>query len=242
MRFSSKTGIFPWFTISEGFIGFLLQCWLFSDMDGNGLLPQYHFAGIMSLLLLAITLVICWMGARVEADTRADDLFPFNPPAAVGIAVSAVGFGVSAFTASGFSLLQFLTPVFGILAAAALMYVAYCRLKGLQANCLLYCIITVYLILRTMSRCHTWGAEPQLLQHFFPLLSCIFLLLTSYYRAALAIGEGDYRRYVFFNQAALFCCCLSCRGSDWLFYLSAAIWLSWDSPFPSAAHTGRYLR
>ena len=242
MHISSRRGIFPWFTIIEGIAGFFMQCWLFSTADGTGLLPQYHFAGIVSFLLLALTLAICWMGARAEEDTSPDKLFLAYPPAAAGIALSALGFAISAFTVSGFSFLAFLTPICGILAGAVLGYIAYCRLKGLQTEGILHCVITVYLILRTMTSCGIWSAEPQLLRYFFPLLACILLLIASYYRAALALGAANCSRYVFFSQAALFCCCLSCRGSDWLFYLSAAIWLSWDFPAPSSVHTGRFMR
>lgn len=242
MHISSRRGIFPWFTIIEGIIGFFMQCWLFSTANERGLLPQTHFAGIASFLLLAMTLAICFLGARQEKEICPDRLFLAYPPAAAGIFLSAVGFAVSGFTVSGVSFLAFLTPLCGLLTGAALAYVAYCRLKGLQSEGILHCVIPVYLILRTMACCGTWSAEPQLLRYFFPLLACILLMMASYYRAALALGTADCRRYVFFSQAALFCCCLSCRGSDWLFYLSAALWLSWDCPAPSSVRTGRFMR
>lgn len=242
MHISSKRGIFPWFTIMEGIAGFFMQCWLFSATDAQGLLPRYHFAGILSFLLLALTLGICFIGARKEPEVCPDRLFLAYPPAATGIAIAAVGFAVSAFTVSGFGFLQIITPFLGVVAAAALMYVAYCRFKGLQADCLLYCTVTIYLILHTMSCCSTWGTQTQLLRYFFPLLASILLLISSYYRAVLAMGKVNYKRYVFFSQAALFCCSVSCLGSNWLFYLSAAFWLSWDFPAPSSVHTGRFMQ
>lgn len=234
MNTESRSGIFPWFTIIEGIAGFFLQCWLFSTIDLSGLLPANHIAGILSFALLALTLAICWFGARKEEDLCPDQLFFSSGAAAVGIGLSAAGLAISAFTANGNGILQILTFGFGLLAAAALGYIAVCRAKKFHADAMLHCIITVYLILRTMSNCSVWSAQPQFLQHFFPLLACVFLMITSYYRAALALGLEHSKKYVFFSQAALFCCCVCCRGSDWLFYLSGALWLTFDCPAPSA--------
>jgi len=241
MSAKSRRGIFPWFTIIEGLAGFFMQCWLFSSVDANGLLPPYHIAGIVSFVLLAMTLVICWLGSREETEIFPDKLFFSSAAAAVGIGLSAVGVAFSAFTTAGKGILQILTFGTGILAAAALGYIAVCRAKKFHADAMLHCIITVYLILRTMSNCSVWSAEPQLLLYFFPLLACVFLMITSYYRAAMALGAERSKRYVFFSQAALFCCLLCCRGSDWLFYLSGALWLTFDCPAPSTVPKGRFL-
>jgi len=68
MRVKSPRGIFPWFTVIEGIAGFVLQCWLFADVNANGLLPPNHIAGILSFALLALVLVLCWLGSRNETD------------------------------------------------------------------------------------------------------------------------------------------------------------------------------
>lgn len=230
MNTQSRSGIFPWFTIIEGIAGFLLQCWLFSSINSHHLLPTDHIAGYFSLGLLALTLAICWLGARNEEDLCPDQPFFSSGAAAVGIGLSAACMAFSAFTAYGNGILQILTFGTGILAAAALGYIALCRARKSHADAMLYCIITVYLILRTMTNCSNWSAQPQFLQYFFLLLACVFLMITSYYRAALALGLACSRMYVFFSQAALFCCMMCCRGSDWLFYLSGALWLIFDSP------------
>lgn len=234
MNTESRSGIFPWFTIIEGIAGFFLQCWLFSSINTNALLPVGHIAGILSFALLALTLLICWIGARKEEDLCPDKLFFSSGASAVGIGLSAAGLAFSAFTANGNGILQILTFGSGLLAAAALGYIAVCRAKKFHADAMLHCIITVYLILRTMTNCSVWSAQPQFLQYFFPLLACVFLMIASYYRAALALGLEHSKKYVFFSQAALFCCCVCCRGSDWLFYLSGALWLTFDCPAPSA--------
>ena len=234
MNTQSRSGIFPWFTIVEGIAGFFLQCWLFSSINAKGLLPTNHIAGYLSFGLLALTMAICWLGARSEEDLHPNGMFFSSGVAAAGIALSAVAMAFSAFTTNGNGILQILSFGTGILAAAALGYIALCRAKKFHADALLHCIITVYLILRTMTNCSVWSAEPQFQQYFFPLLACVFLMLASYYRAALALGLEHSKRYVFFSQAALFCCFMCCRGRDSIFYLSGAMWLIFDCPAPSA--------
>ena len=232
---SAKTtrGIFPWFTVIEGLVGFFLQCWLFSSLDANGLLAPNHPAGILSFALLAMTLVICWFGSRGEKDLCPDRLFFSSTPAAIGIGLSAVGIAFSAITAGGKDILQLLSFGSGILAAAALGYIALCRAKKFHADAILHCVVTAYLILRTMANCSAWSSEPQFQLYFFPLIACVFLMIASYYRAALALGVEHSKKYVFFSQAALFTCLLCCRGEDWFFYLSGALWLTFDCPAPS---------
>lgn len=233
MKLKAPRGIFPWFTVIEGIAGFVVQCWLFAAVDSNGLLPQNHAAGIASFALLALTLVICWFGSRDEQDICPDKLFFSSAIAAIGIGLSAVGIAFSALTAGGTGILQILAFGSGILAAAALGYIAVCRARKFHADAMLHCIITLHLILRTMTSCSSWSAEPQFQLYFFPLLACVFLMITSYYRAALALGVEHSKKYVFFSQAALFCCLLCCRGEDWMFYLSGALWLTFDCPAPS---------
>lgn len=233
MNTESRRGIFPWFTVIEGIMGFFLQCWLFSSINSHKLLPADHIAGYLSLGLLALTLVICWLGSRHEEDLCPDKLFFSSRASAAGIGLSAVGLAMSSIPIGFGGILQILAFGSGILAAAALGHIAVCRAKKFHADAMLHCIITIHLILRTMVYCSSWSAQPQFLQYFFPLLACVFLMITSYYRAALALGLEHSKKYVFFSQAALFCCCVCCRGSDWLFYLSGALWLTFDCPAPS---------
>lgn len=242
MSIKSPRGIFPWFTVIEGIAGFFMQCWLFTSVDENGLLPPYHMAGILSFVLLAMTLVICWFGSREEADLCPDRLFFSSMPAAIGVGLSAAGMAFSAFVANGKTVLQMLTFGSGLLAAAALGYIAICRARKFHADAMLHCIITAYLILRTMASCSTWTTEPQFTLYFFPLLACVFLMITSYYRSAMALGLEHSKKYVFFSQAALFCCLVCCRGEDWVFYLSGALWLTFDCPAPSTVPKGRFTK
>lgn len=235
----SKIGLFPWVPLAAGGVGFALQCWQFSLVDAKGLLPENHISGTLSVILLALVLAACWFGVQNLAPTKEYcQLFPASRVAAVGGLIGAVGMGIAAFTLPGAGLLRYLIPVCGLLGAGALVVIAYCRFHDRQPNSLLHCAVTVYLIFRIMAACRVWSAEPQPQRYLFGLLASLFLLLACYYRAALDLQAGNSRRYIFFAQAALFCCCLSVPGEDWLFYLSAGIWMATDYCTPPSY--GRY--
>lgn len=241
MKISSKTGIFPWFTLIEGFVGFSLMSWLLSGRSAEGLLPKNHLGGILCFVFFAVTLVICWLGVQNVAQSAPYDvLFSASVPAAAGIGLGAVGFLISAFSVPGEGPLRAITPAVGVLAAVALGYTACCRFKGLRPNFLSHYGIVIYLILRTMCGCGVWSAQTQLFTYFFPLLSCLLLMMAGYYRAVLDAPTGNPKRYIFFSQAALFCCCVSCAGRDWLFYLSCALWMASD--YCALPYAGRYTK
>ena len=229
MNFHSKQGLFPLFSLLAGSLGFALRCWLLSAIDDRGLLPHNHFAGILCFVLLAAALAFTFWQVRKTAPSKAyRKLFPASPIAAAGIVVGALGMGFSAFTVKGSGLFTVIVPVLGVLCALALVYAAYCRLKGLRPSYLAYCAAVVYLILRTLLYCRSWGSESQLQMYFFSLLGILFLLIACFYRAELTAMTGDYRRYVFFAQGALFCCMLCLPGKNWLFYLSVVVWMAAD--------------
>lgn len=229
MNHSSKQGLFPWISLFVGIIGLAMRNWLFSLATPEGLLPQNHISTTVSFLLLAVVFLTCGLGVRKAAHHSSYvQIFPASTVSAVGICISAIGIGFSGFVLKANGVLQFLLPIFSVLSAAALIVVAYCRYKGLRPNCLLHGTVVVYLIVRIMACCQVWGSEPQLQLYFFHLLGCLFLLLACYYRAELDTQSKDCRRYIFFSQMALFCCCLCLQGADWLFYLSATLLMATD--------------
>ena len=229
MKKTFQPSLFPWFTIFTGAVGFSLRRWLFSVAEPNGLLPENHLAGILTFLLLALTLLVCAMGVKraVPSDNVAN-LFPSSRFAAIGTVLGAIGMGCSAFMLRTAGILILLVPICGTLATIALVTAAFFRLRCVKPHCLLHGVVTLFLIVRTMACCRSWGAEPQMQLYFFEMLASLFLLIASYYRTELDMGIGDYRRYAFFSQAALFCCCLSILGDGGLFYLSAGFWMATD--------------
>lgn len=229
MNHMIKQGFFPGFPIFTGMLGFGFRCWLLSTADGNGLLQNGHIAGILSFVLLALTLAVCFLAIRRAAPADSyRKLFPASEFAAIGTALGAIGIAFTAFVPGEISLLRLIMPLLGILSAAALFFSGYCRLKGMRPNFMMHGVVATYLILRTLAGCRAWGAEPQLQLYFFQLLACLFALIACYYRAEMDISVVDCRKYVFFSQAALFCCCLCLTDTNWLFYLSVGIWLAAD--------------
>lgn len=235
----SRVRMFPWVPLFAGIVGFALQFWLFSLVDNKGLLPKNHISGTLSFVLLALVLAACWFGVQNVAPTKEYcKLFPASKVAAIGGLIGAVGMGSAAFMLPAAGFLRYLLPVCGLLGAGALVMISCYRFKGKQPNSLLHSVVIVYLIFHTMGACRIWGAEPQVQKFFFQLIASLFLLLAGYYRASLDIQAGSSRMYVFFSQAALFCCCLCIPGEDWLFYLSAGIWMATDYCTPPSY--GRY--
>jgi hypothetical protein len=199
---------------------------------------MYHFAGILSLVLLLLTMgLTAWKLHRARPSQAYRHLFPPSTLAAAGTALGAAGLGISAFMIEATGMLGILLPLLGIASIGALLYTSYCRLIGLRPNGLLHGIVAWYLIFRMLTNCRIWGAEPQVQIYLFPMLGSLFLLLACFYRAEADVMAGDYRKYLFFGQAALFCCLMCLPGDDWLFYLSAAIWLATDyCVLPSHRH------
>ena len=229
MEHSCRSYIYPWFSIGMGIGGFFLQYWLFSNVEQGKLLPEYHLAGLFSVVLLflvfMVNLVVLRHAPRVY---EYEELFPGSLIAALGSALAAFGMGYAALDVGGAGVLELAVPVFGILSAAALLCAAYCRLSGKQPSCLFHCVVVVYLLLRTISRYRTWGSLSQIALYFFPLVAALLLLLATYYRAELDIHTKNYKKYLFFSQAALFCCFLCLVSEDWIFYLSAGLWIGTD--------------
>ena len=234
----TKTRFFPWTTLLVGLIGFALRCWLYSGTE-DSLLPANHPAGTLCFILLALVLAACWFGVQnVSSHEEYRTLFPASVAGAAGTLLAAIGIGISAFLTPGTGVFRILVPIVGVIAAAALAMTALCRLKGRKPLWLLLCTVAVFLMIRTMAYCSVWSAQTQLQQYFFQLIGSCFLLLAAYYRTSLGIRGGRPGLYVFFSQAALFCCCLCCVGSDWLFYLSAGIWMAAD--YCALPMAGRY--
>ena len=229
MKQNFKPGLFPWFSLLTGLIGLSLQSLLFSEVDAGDLLPQNHIGSILSFVLFALTIGVCLLVLRKQKVSHSyRRQFPQSLIAAAGGVIGAGGLVFTAFSQNTTGLVKILFPALGVLAAAALLLISFYRVRGLRPHYLLRCAVTLFLTLRAVQCCRVWGSEPQLQLYFFPLLASLFLILACYYRTELDAKDGDCRRYCFFSQAALFCCCLCVPGQEGLFYLAAGIWMAAD--------------
>ena len=234
MKQLSKTEFFSLFSLVFGFIGLGLQIWMFSTADSQGLLLHGHISETLSFIALAIVAGVNYVFLKiVNPKGEYTLLFPESPIAAAGCLFAAVGLCMSAFNTPAQGTLLYLLYVLGIMSGIVLIIAGFRRLQGEQPNGLLYGVVTVYLIFRTLAFCQKWSAEVQIQTFFFPLLGSIFLLLTAYYRAELGADMGNCRRYLFFRHLALFCCLCSMAWGDWVFYLSSAAWVATDYCLPN---------
>lgn len=225
-----KPTLLPLFTLIASLVGFGLRLWLFlTGTDERGLLPANHIAGILSFVLTAIVLAVLVLCTHKLTPLNSySKLFPAWPLAGIGCAAAAAGIlyvNIRDLLVQP-DVITIVTLVLGLVAAAALLILGFCRLKGNHPSFWLQAAVTVYFMLHLVSQYRLWSSESQLQVYFFPLLASVFLMLTAYHGAVLdADKKANRRGYAFCNQAALFFCCMSLQGSSWPFYLAMAAWL-----------------
>ena len=103
------------------------------------------------------------------------------------------------------------------------------RLRSKPVNIWLYVLGTLFFVAHLLLQYQQWSKIPELSEYMFPVLGSIFLMLAFYHRASKDLGKASQWQYMFFSQAALFCCIMASFVQDWLFYSSMAIWLLLDS-------------
>lgn len=82
---------------------------------------------------------------------------------------------------------------------------------------LFYGAVSLFLVFHTLGQNQTWGIFNQPAWSFFPIMASVFLSLAAFYRANLAVGAEDLRKYLFFRHGAVFFC-LAALPHDPLFY------------------------
>lgn len=231
MRFQNylRPALLPVFTLIAGLLGLVLQLTLYlTGFDEKGLLVTGHPAGVFLYILTALVLLALLLMVRSLNDIRKySRLFPASLLSAIGCFAAAAGIVLTAVTEilKQHSFFTILSTVVALAAAAGLVLVGLCRRKGLCPDFGPHALLTVYFMIHLIAQFRVWSAEPQVLLCFFPLLSSIFLMLTAYHATCLDAQRGHRRWYAFCNQAALFFCCVSLVSSNWLFYLSMALWV-----------------
>ena len=222
-------------TIGLGLCGLALRFWLFADgVDERGLLIADHPGNIMSYVLLASMLgVLLFLAFQCPKQLRRP--LPASQTAFIGCVVAAAGI----LLADILELTQtqdavtIVSSVVGLLAAVSFFYMGVRRKGGHRSSMAAFTVIIAYFMTHLVVQYRLWSAEPQLQLYVFPLLASAFLMLYAYHRAGLDVNGKQFRRYIFFNQAALFFCCLSLNTDTWLFYLAMAVWAATDVHIPA---------
>ena len=221
--------ILPWFTLAAGAVGLILNIWLFMGIDERGLLPASHPAEKLLYLLGAfvlLTIALCVRNLKNKQPYQA--LYPADALRAIGCVLGAAGIFFSAVTRARISSLDTVSMLVGILAAAALCYIAYLRFRGKTPSFFLFLTVLAYLVLNTVSNSRAWSIEPQMHTYLYPLLASIALMFNTYHLACLASDRGWHSSCVFLNQISLFLCCICMTGENAFFYITMALWLLLD--------------
>lgn len=229
MKKMIKPSILPIFTLAAGILGLGLRVWLFfGGTDRKGLLVASHPANALTFILTALVLAALFLFIRpLNAVDRYQKLFPRAKFPAAGCVAAAVGIAWVNLRDLNMrtDAITMISLFLGILAFISLLILACCRFKRIRPVFFLHMVVTVYLMFHLISQYRLWSAEPQLQVYFFPLLSSVFLMLTGYHNAVLDARKSDRKWFVFCNQGALYCCCLSLWGDSWLFYLTMGFWM-----------------
>lgn len=227
MKHPIKIKYLPPFTLGCSILGFLLQVWLHATgYDSKGLLTENHPATVLTVILTGITIVslFLWVHSMGHPPVY-KELFPRSWIAFAGSMAAASGIIlISYLELQNLNRVTLLSFILGFFAAVCLILLGCFRMQEKQPPMMLHAIVTVYMMLHVISQYRVWNSETQPQLYVYQLLASVFLILASYHRTALDGRAGRRDLFVFFDQAALFFCCLSLVSDNWLFYLTMAFW------------------
>lgn len=230
MKFDLKYNQLPLFTLLCGGLGALLRLWLYgTGLDDEGMLVAAHPAGILVLILTALTIAaLLWFLRRFSAQGKFSRQFPASLWGSLGTFAAAACILLAALLdlVRRESALSLLAGFIGIAAAGAMVMTALCRYKGMRPNFLFHTLICLFFVARLISRYQSWSADPQLHDYGFQLLATVCAMLFSYHRAALDLKNGDRRSLVIIGLLGTYFCCLSVVASDaYFFYAAIGAWM-----------------
>ena len=207
---------------ASGLLGLLLRFVLLKTaLDEKGLLVCGHWAdtGVWLLTAAVIVMIFLFVGRQTEPKETA-------LPGCIGALIAACGFLLSGGSAVTTVRLAAAESVLKVLAAAALIAVAYCRFRGKKPSLLLHGAVCLYLALRMVCRYQRWSADPQLQHYAFYLGAHVAVMLGCYQQTALDAGSGDRRSLWRWCLAAVYLCLTALPGSeDPFFLLCCGIWM-----------------
>ena len=156
----------PLLILFGGMLGFLLRLWLFvTGVDNKGLIRADHPAGSLVFVLTAAVLLGLYLCLRPLTGTPTYRRhFKHSALSAVGCWIGAAGILATniyemVLVKNNISTLSF---ILGVIAAAALVLLGICRLRGARPKTYLHGCVTIYLMIHLISQYRDWSAEPQL--------------------------------------------------------------------------------
>lgn len=216
-----------WMVAAAGLLAFMLRLVLLQTaVDERGLLAAGHWADTGSWLLTAAVIgAVFLLLSRCAGPKAYAAAFPPAFLRCAGSLVAACGFLLSG-TPTTAARLSAAEPVLRILAAAALVAVAFFRFRGKQPPFLLHGAVCLYLALRMVCRYQIWSADPQLQHYAFYLGAHVALLLSSYQLTAFDAGLGNHRSLWRWSLGAVYLCLAAIPGCEESFFLlCCALWM-----------------
>lgn len=220
--------ILPLFTMGVGGLGLALRLWLFSAIDGRGLLPRSHPAQTLLYILSALVIGALFLATR-QPGPRRD---PARWMSALAYALAGAGLALTAFSShtGGVIRLENMAKAVCLIGGGVLLLQALLTALSKPIPYWLSALLTGMLMINTVAQCQIWGSVPQLQEFFFPLMASVFLLLTAYHKTALLAGQPSSKKLAFFSQCALFFCCTSLNDAQWPLYLGMLFWCAVQLP------------
>ena len=219
-------------TLLAGLLGALLRLWLQSANTESGHFSNSHIANwlLFGLVIAVFVLLVIGTWNLTEASK-----YSFNYPPSllrcIGCVAGALALLVFNFSKllTGGDLLSMITAVLGVLSAAVLGFIAFCRAQGKHPNFLLHCLIIVHFLLQLICYYRVWSGEPQMQTYVFPLLSTVFLMLSVYHSAMFDGNFGNRQAHTLLHLMTVFLCCIACV-SDFhpLIFLGYGFWMLTD--------------
>lgn len=226
-------------------VGLGLMTWLLhTGVDNKGLFIISHPAITLLFVLTGLQLLLMFLHMLVlPKENRPSHEPPMSTVQAMGLLVAASGllYTSISFMLAEHDTLELILAVLGFVCVLCLGFVAICKLSGTKYSCFPYVSVTVYFMVFLAYQYRLWSSETQLLVYFFPLLATVFLMVSTYYRAAQTARDKRPRQLEFFALGGLFFSCLAIPGTYWVLFFAMAVWMATD---PCLLHTqaGLYQR
>lgn len=228
MSLAVKPNYLKYAAFGAGVLGLTFRAVLFATgLDEKGLLVAGHWADTAVWLLTAAVIGAIFFALRRCTGPEAyGDAFPASIFRAIGCLVAACGFLLTDSSLVSSAKMAAAEPVLRILAAAAMVAVAYCRFRGKKPSFLLHGVVCLYLALRMVCRYQVWSSDPQLQDYAFFLGAHVALMLSCYQLAAFDTSSGNHKALWHWGLGAIYLCLTALPGSEEPFFLlCCALWM-----------------
>lgn len=223
----------PVLVLISGLAGLMLH-WLtyFAAVDEKNLLVAHHPVVIL-LGLLSASVAALIAAVTVKLDGTGDYQENFRPSVlgtagSLGMALcilATVLFQSPAMLGKMGSIWRWT----GILAAASLTAVGFCRLRGKAPFFALHLAVCLFYAVHILSHYQSWSGTPQIQDYVFALLGTLALMLYTYYQMAFDVGFARRRMLLGMGMAAMYLCTVALYDTPYkLLYLGSIAWV-WSS-------------